>query len=160
MMADIKQKLYLFLATGCWAGFAPAIRGTAGTVVAVLIFLLIGSHVWVHLFVLAFLLLVSLPLGDWAERYWQKKDPQHFVLDEIVGYLIGVLLIPAWDTWVTALAGFVVFRLFDGGKPYPIRRLERVRGGAGIVLDDVIAGVYTNLALRVAVWASQLLLAG
>ncbi|MBI2191190.1 MAG: phosphatidylglycerophosphatase A [Planctomycetes bacterium] len=148
------KKAFLFIATGCYVGLTPRFPGTLGTLVAIPIFLLVGPAPPVHLTLALVLLVIAIPLGDWAERHWGCKDPQAFVLDEIVGYLFGVLLIP-WPPAKTLLWGFVLFRVFDGLKPYPIRRIERLSGGAGIVLDDLLAGVYTNLALRFLAWLTS-----
>lgn len=75
-----------------------------------------------------------------------SNDPQEVVIDEVVGVLIVFLLGPI--TWMKVLAGFLLFRLFDIWKPYPIRSLERLPRGWGVMLDDVLAGIYANLILR------------
>ena len=84
--------------------------------------------------------LLGRALAPWAEAR-SGKDPQFFVLDEVLGYLVTI----AWVTppsWVALVVGFCVFRLFDITKPPPVKRFERIRGGDGILLDDVVAGIY------------------
>ena len=93
--------------------------------------------------------LVVTTLGFWsagpAARAMGVKDPPAVVIDEVAGMMIGLALLPA--TWKTYLAGFLLFRTLDIFKPGPIRGLERLPGGAGIMLDDLLAGVLTNLLL-------------
>ena len=78
---------------------------------------------------------------------WEKKDPGEVVIDEIVGYLITMGLIPF--NLIKAIVGFFLFRVFDILKPFPIKRIEQIGGGWGIMLDDVIAGLYAALILRI-----------
>ena len=125
---------------GC-SRFAPGTVGTLGGVL--LAWLLRGTDrylLWTAL-ACAMIYLAGRSLGGWSERYAGKKDPGIFVLDEVIGYLITV----AWITGpsVASLAvGFFVFRFFDIVKPPPARRAEALGGGDGILLDDVVAGLY------------------
>jgi phosphatidylglycerophosphatase A len=84
--------------------------------------------------------------GSVAERHYARTDPGFVVLDEVVGMLLTLLLVPV--TWSGALIGFFLFRAFDIVKPFPARQCERLHGGLGIMADDVVAGIYGNLALR------------
>ena len=94
---------------------------------------------------------IALVLGVWSgeqvARRLRDKDPSLVVIDEIAGMWVTLVALP-WNP-VTVVAGFFMFRLFDVFKPYPARDLERVPGGWGIMLDDVVAGIYANLAVRV-----------
>jgi phosphatidylglycerophosphatase A len=76
----------------------------------------------------------------------ERDDPAEVVIDEVAGILITFFLLPL--SWLQLCFGFVLFRLFDILKPYPVRRLEKLKGGFGIVADDLMAGVYANLCLR------------
>lgn len=125
---------------GC-APFAPGTFGTLGGVAVA--WLLARTELFALWTLLACIGLyaVGQPLGQWAEGYAGRKDPGIFVLDEVIGYLITVL----WTAGPSALgliAAFFVFRCLDILKPWPGRRLERIPGGHGILLDDVAAGVY------------------
>jgi phosphatidylglycerophosphatase A len=95
-------------------------------------------------------------LGVWAasaaERHFGGTDPGPVVIDEVVGMLVTLAFIPVGVT--AAIAGFVLFRIFDVIKPYPADRLEQLHGGLGVMADDAMAGVYANLSLRVAIWLS------
>ena len=99
-------------------------------------------------------LALSIWVAHLAETVFSEKDPQIVVIDEIAGLLVAMAAVPLRPGYV--VAGVVLFRLFDIMKPFPANRInDRMTGGAGIVLDDVVAGVYANLVLQ----AARLLLA-
>ncbi|MGH9601733.1 MAG: phosphatidylglycerophosphatase A family protein [Terriglobales bacterium] len=89
--------------------------------------------------------LLGIPAATIVARESGRKDPQIVVVDEIAGQLVSLIGVAV--SWKAFLAGLVLFRIFDILKPPPVRRLERITGGAGIVLDDLMAGVYARLAL-------------
>jgi phosphatidylglycerophosphatase A len=138
----------LFLAAGFGAGYVPIAPGTAGTLVAIPIFLVLSSIPFplYELTILTFFFFASWISGE-AERCWGRKDHPRIVIDEIVGYLITMLWLP--KTTLFTILGFFLFRFFDIVKPPPIRLLEKVKGGYGVVLDDVLAGVYANIILQI-----------
>ena len=145
-----REHAILFLATGFFIGRIPFAPGTFGSLVGLpLCFLLskLGSGlsaVFVALFISG-----AIGLSSAAEKYLKQKDPAAIVIDEIAGMLVTFMSLPF--NLQTAVFGFVLFRVFDILKPFPIRLLERnVGGGVGIVMDDVLAGLYTNLILRLA----------
>ncbi|MBN1365427.1 MAG: phosphatidylglycerophosphatase A [Syntrophaceae bacterium] len=142
----MNEKLITFLATGFGSGLAPFAPGTAGTLVGVLICLLCIPMPWILrlLFVFA-LLAVSLYVTEHAESIYKKKDDQRIVIDEIIGFQITML--PAAINVLSLCAGFVLFRFFDILKPFPVKNLQRLRGGLGIVADDVAAGIYAGIVL-------------
>jgi phosphatidylglycerophosphatase A len=138
------NKLKLAVVSCGFLGCSPVAPGTAGTLGGVAIaWILSGTRLfplWA-LLVCAGLYVLTQPLGEWAERYAGRKDPGIFVIDEVIGYLITVL----WTSGPSLLAlavAFFVFRLFDILKPPPARAMERIPGGHGILLDDVVAGVW------------------
>ena len=85
-----------------------------------------------------------------AEHHLHTEDPGPVVIDEVMGMLITMFMNPGG--WVVAIAGFLLFRLFDIVKPFPARRLEKLPGGTGIMADDAMAAVYANVALRLVIW--------
>jgi phosphatidylglycerophosphatase A len=140
-------RLILLLASGLGAGFSPFAPGTAGTLVAIPIELLLSpirSPVY-ELTLLTFFFFSSW-IAERAQNHWQKKDDQRIVIDEIMGYFLTMLWIP--KTLLFISVGFLLFRLLDIVKPFPCRPLEKVRGGFGVVLDDVFAGIYANIGLQ------------
>ena len=142
------NRFFLFLASGFGAGYAPIAPGTAGTLVAIPIFLVLSSIPFplYELTILTFFFFASWISGE-AQRSWGRKDHPRIVIDEIMGYLITMLWLPR--TILFIILGFLLFRFFDIVKPPPIRILERVKGGYGVVLDDVLAGIYANIILQI-----------
>jgi len=149
-MATAFRGPVLFLATGCGAGYAPLAPGTAGSAVGVLLFYLLSPLplIW-YLAIIAAVTLAAIWCAGKAEKILGTNDPQQVVIDEIAGQLITLAALPAH--WTYMLGGFLLFRLLDIIKPWPANTINRdMHGGAGIVLDDVVAGVYANLLLQIA----------
>ena len=141
------NRFILLLASGLGAGFSPFAPGTAGTLVAIPIELLLSpirSPVY-ELTLLTFFFFSSW-IAERAQNHWQKRDDQRIVIDEIMGYFLTMLWIPKTLHFISV--GFLLFRLLDIVKPFPCRQLEKVRGGFGVVLDDVFAGIYANIGLQ------------
>lgn len=138
------NRFKLFLVSSGFLGCSPWAPGTVGTLGGVAIaWALSGTELYLAWTALACaaIYLIGRSLGPWSERYAGKKDPGFFVLDEVLGYLVTV----AWTSGpspLTLVVGFFVFRFFDIFKPGPARRLERLPGGDGILLDDLVAGIY------------------
>lgn len=141
----------IFVATGFGSGFSPVAPGTAGTLVAIPL----GYFVTVSLAAgpaLQALVIVGIgALAIWSAGITAlrlgRKDPGQIVVDEIAGYFVSLAFLPAG--WTTLLAALVFFRFFDIWKPPPCRRAEALPGGLGIVADDLLAGVYANLTIRI-----------
>ena len=127
-------------------GCSPVVPGTVGTLGGVLLAWLIGLYVGnflVGVIVAAIVLyLIGRSLGNWAEEYAGKKDPGIFVVDEVIGYLITIAWVDA-PSYLALVVAFFVFRFFDILKPKLARRMERLGGGDGIILDDVVSGFYS-----------------
>lgn len=143
------DRLKLALVSCGFLGCAPIAPGTFGTLGGVAIAWGLsfapGFAVW-SVVAAAVIYLIGRSLGDWSEAYAGKKDPGIFVLDEVVGYLVTVWWLGS-PTLLTLVVGFFVFRFFDIVKPPPARRMERLGGGDGILLDDVVAGLYGLAAM-------------
>lgn len=150
---DWFDRTQMWLATGAGAGYVPLAPGTAGSLLSAGLFALArwqitsDKFLYGHLAALLPLLFIGVWAGTGAERILQRRDPPQVVIDEILGQQICYLALPVleWKSW---LAGFILFRAFDIAKPFPIRRLERAPGGWGLMLDDVLAGIYAWAALR------------
>lgn len=141
---------YMITATGVFSGFSPWASGTMGTVVAIPIYLLFFQAGWFPYLILALVLFgIGLQGANKIEEATEQQDSGIIVIDEIVGYLITMLFLPLH--WFLIILGFFVFRLFDIVKPYPIRKIDenmQLRG-FGVMLDDVLAGVYANIGLQI-----------
>ncbi len=166
----------LALAT-CGVGFIPLAPGTWGSLLGVFLWasvLRVGaaihrfadSNSWTSLqaeslcMMLAVLALAGLTYaGVWAasrvERLTERKDPGIVVIDEVVGQLITFLFVPRGTGVWTIVAGFFLFRLFDIWKPYPVRRLEILESGLGVMADDVLAGIYAAAVMSLLVFISS-----
>ncbi len=145
--------------TGLYTGYCPVAPGTAGSLLALLIYVLeyvVFGHIsWaVNLIVVLVMLYPSIKLGDAGEDFFERKDPSEVVLDEMMGYWISVLFYPF--SWKIALLAFFLFRLADIVKPYPANKLQQLKGGYGIMIDDFIAGIYANLAILCILFFSNL----
>ena len=138
----------MFIATGFYTGYLPKAPGTWGTVVAFpLHFLLIRLAPQNYFLALGLILLVAIATAGSAEKIIDRKDPGVIVIDEIIGMLIALINCPLNP--FALLSAFVLFRLLDIVKPFPISWVDRrLNGGAGIVMDDVIAGLFTFLAVQ------------
>jgi len=137
----------IWVATGGYSGYAGIVPGTVGSFVGLLVYLPLAARpIWVSLIGAAALFFIGVFAAMRVEEIWRIKDPKPVVIDEIVGMWIALLLIP--QDVVFFGAAFVLFRLFDVIKPFPARQAELLNGGWGVMLDDVIAGIYANAALR------------
>ena len=136
-----------FIATVFFVGLIPFAPGTFGTL-AGMIFIWVAkpSFTWQLI-----ILIVTLPIGIWvsgvAENAFGQKDCSHIVIDEFVGYLCSIIFLPLTPTFM--IAAFFLFRFFDILKPPPIRMIEKLGGGAGVMFDDVAAGIITNILLQI-----------
>ena len=145
-------RLAVFLATAAYCGYAPVAPGTFGSAAGLVVYLL----VWFtkSRLVETALIAVVFVIGVWsathAERYFGGVDPGPVVIDEVLGMLVTLAFVPVGLSG--ALAGFVIFRILDVLKPWPANRLESLHSGAGIIADDAMAGVYSNLCLRLLIW--------
>jgi len=139
----------VMLATGFGVGYSPIAPGTMGTLLSIPIYLFLSQipSPLYELTLLTFFFLASW-ISEQAQKYWATRDDQRIVIDEMMGFLITMLWIPRTIFFISM--GLILFRFFDILKPFPIRRLEkRWKGGFGVVLDDVAAGVYVNIILQI-----------
>jgi phosphatidylglycerophosphatase A len=146
--ARLFDKVALILSLWFGAGLLPGMPGTFGTAGAIPLYLLIGFF---HTRYQALFLLIIIIGAIWSSHRSQcilgTVDPHEIVIDEVAGFLLSIIFIPF--TVRNLIAGFFLFRFFDILKPPPIKMIEeKVKGGCGIVLDDLAAGVYTYLSLR------------
>ncbi len=140
------RHLIRFLATFGYSGLTPKAPGTAGSVVAATIYLLLPpiSHLGFAIATLAIFAVAVWSAGEMEK--WHGHDAQIIVIDEAVGFLVAISFLP--KTAPVIVAGLLLFRLFDVLKPFPVDASQRWPGGWGVVMDDVLAGIYANLAVR------------
>jgi phosphatidylglycerophosphatase A len=143
----------LWIATVLGIGRIPFAPGTFGSIPGLLLALWLhhlGVPWWSELLVIAVVFAIGTWAADVAERHYQLTDPGLVVVDEVLGMLVTVALIPVNATG--AVVGFVLFRIFDIIKPFPARNFERLPGGLGIMSDDLMAGIWGQVAMRILLW--------
>lgn len=147
------------IATWFYCGYFPKGPGTAGSIGALIAVLPLAlwtvdnRHLFIALPILG--LLPAIWAADRMAKDTGSKDPQTVVVDEVIGQWIALAAVPDLSVWYWWLAAFLLFRALDITKPWPVRPLEKIPGGAGIVLDDVGAGIYAALVLVVLGWFNQ-----
>jgi phosphatidylglycerophosphatase A len=149
----VLTRLAVVVCTFGYIGYFPVAPGTAGSVAGLVLY---GLLRWlqappaVEAAVIALLFGIGVWSGTYAERYFGSTDPGPGVIDEVVGMLITLFMLPA--TWGIVIAGFFVFRVLDVVKPFPARRFESFHGGMGMMADDVMSALYANVAMRILLW--------
>ncbi len=138
--------IFKTLSTFFYAGYFPLIPGTFASMVAAFIFYFIKSRAPVYILLTFFIIILGFLVSGKTERLFNKKDPRCIVIDEVGGMLLSFMFIPC-DIKLIA-TGFFLFRLLDTLKPYPAGPLQNLRGGMGIMSDDIVAGIYTNIILQ------------
>jgi phosphatidylglycerophosphatase A len=140
----------LFFVTGAGTGYLPWAPGTAGTLVAIPLSLGLNRIAGASLYLALLTLVAFIAVASWlckkGEEIFQAKDCSKIVIDEIAGFMVANFASPAGLK--PAILAFLLFRFFDIIKPYPARRAERISGGLGVILDDLIAGVYAFAIVR------------
>ena len=150
-----RQRLALALATWFYSGYAPVAPGTTGSILAWTMAWFVVHRLGLPAWTLAVAALVLTPVAIWssnaASSLFATRDPSRVVIDEVVGQWIALAAAAtgSWPQWIAALA---LFRLFDIAKPFGIRRLEALRGGLGVVADDVAAGTCAMIGVALIRW--------
>lgn len=144
---------YMYPAEGFGLGKLPVAPGTWGTLGGVLLYLpgIFYLPGWLLAVLVILLVIGAIPVCNWSSLYMAQHDPQNVVIDEIIGIWIALWPV-TWlhsgvTVWTGIIIGFVLFRFFDITKFFPANVLETLNGGWGIVFDDLIAGIYTNIGL-------------
>lgn len=145
----LRDNAVMFLATGFYIGNIPFAPGTFGSLIALpLCFALTGISLAPAMLGTLFFILFAVCIADAAEKILKQNDPSCIVIDEIAGMMVTLIGLPFNP--ITVLIGFIIFRILDILKPFPIRNLDkRIPGGLGVVADDVAAGIIANLLLRI-----------
>lgn len=141
------QHILKNIATLGFIGYIPYAPGTFGTLIGLIFFLLLKPSLSLHLIILVFIISLGIYASSAAEKILDQKDSSKIVIDEFAGFLVSVLYLPNAQSLL--LPAFLLFRFFDIIKPLGIRKLERtLTNGTGIMADDILAGIYTNILLQ------------
>lgn len=150
MGVKIVRFITIYIASLSFVGYIPLFPGTFGTLIALPLYFYLSKisiSVLMHSLILILLLIGGGIICHLSERYFSQKDPSQIILDEFLGYLVAVFLIPF--SLKNVLLSFFLFRFFDIRKPFFISKLQVISGGAGVLADDIAAGIMTNLFLQV-----------
>ena len=144
----MKEHITILLSTFFYLGKIPVAPGTFGTLGAIPLYYILIFYLdkFEYLFVTIIVVLLSVILSNMAAKVFNDEDPNEVVIDEVAGFLTTMVFIPFSITNV--FVAFILFRFFDITKPFPSRQLEGLRGGLGIVLDDIAAGIWANICLQ------------
>jgi len=133
-----------------YLGYAPLMPGTVASAAAVGLYLLCRNNFYLHTILLVITTIVGFLLCGKAERIFKEKDSPKIVIDEVAGVLLSFWALPGVDP-ILILAGFFTFRALDAFKVYPANLLEKLSGSVGIMSDDLLAGLYTNIMLQIVI---------
>lgn len=142
----VRDSAVTAITTFFYLGFLPLIPGTFGSIAGLGIFFIVKDCITAYIAVTLGLMILGFLLSGRAEEVLKKKDHRSIVIDEVCGMLLSLCFLP-YDLKIVVI-GFFIFRLLDTVKPYPADRLQDLKGGAGVMSDDIVAGVYTNLILQ------------
>lgn len=143
-----KKIIIKALSSFFYVGHLPLIPGTFASIVGAYLFYLVKDSAGLYLSISAALLILGFWVSAKAEEVFAIKDPKYVVIDEVSGIFLSLLFMPYYDLKVIFCA-FLLFRILDTLKPYPVWAMQRLKGSAGIMLDDIIAGIYANIVLQV-----------
>lgn len=141
-----QQALIKVISSCLYLGYSPIIPGTAGSLGGLAIYLLVRDNSALYLISMVSIIALGFGVCGKAERIFGERDSGKIVIDELSGILVAFLAIPFNLSYL--IIGFLLYRSLDVIKPYPLKRLERLPGSLGIMLDDIFAGLYTNFILR------------
>ena len=144
----IRQEIIKLISTFFYTGYLPLIPGTFGSMAGLLVFYLIKDNTSVFALVTFVILILGFAVTSEAENIFRRKDASCIVIDEVSGMLLSLLFLP-YSARVVVIA-FFLFRILDTLKPYPAGRLQNLKGSLGIMSDDIVAALYTNIILQLA----------
>jgi len=151
----VSDKLVKMLSTWFFVGNIPGAPGTAASAVAVLMAIIFSTNTILYIFVFTIVTILGFKVSGRMEEILDRKDPGCIVIDEVAGIMVALFLLPL--TWPIVITAFFLFRAFDMFKIYPVNKFEQIHGGAGVMIDDLVAGLYTNIVMQIAVrWAGIL----
>jgi phosphatidylglycerophosphatase A len=150
----MRDKCVKLLATFFYIGYIPVAPGSMASAAGLLLFILFYQSLTAYVVLTAVIVISGFLVSGSMEKISGKTDPSCIVIDEVAGVLIAFFLLP--KTTAVLWTGFFLFRAFDMFKIYPVNKFEEIKGGAGVMMDDIIAGVYTNITMHAALRLTQL----
>jgi len=145
-MCSGEQKVIKLVTTCFYIGYLPLMPGTYASMLGVLLYVLVKDSAYAYGSMVLLVTGAGFLFSGRAEKAFSEKDSSKIVIDELSAMLLCFCFVKFYT--VNLIAGFILFRIFDIVKPYPIRNLQKLHGSAGIMLDDIVAALYTNISLR------------
>ncbi len=145
----MSDKLVKMFSTWFYVGDLPGAPGTAASAVAVLMTVIFAPNTFLYILVTIAVTVLGFAVSGRMETILDRKDPGCIVIDEVAGVMIAFFLLPL--TWPVIITAFFLFRAFDMFKIYPVNKFEEIEGGTGVMMDDLVAGLYTNIVMHLAV---------
>jgi phosphatidylglycerophosphatase A len=155
LVSLIKKYVSYSICTVLGIGYFPLAPGTFASILAALIFYLIQPHTSTLIFTITIAFCCGILFSKEVEKN-DGKDPGHIVIDELAGQWLTFLLLPKM-TFLIILAGFFLFRLFDIMKPFGINRIQNMKNGWGVMMDDILAGLYSNIIIHILILTGLIL---
>ena len=143
----IRKTIIKIISTFFYIGYLPFIPGTFGSIAGIFLYYLLKDSISIYTIFSCILIILGFLVSGPAERMLNKKDASCIVIDEVCGMLLSLIFLP-YNIKIVVLA-FILFRILDALKPFPLDRLQRLKGGPGIMADDLVAGLYTNIILQI-----------
>ena len=146
-MDKLQEKLVKSFAS-LFVGYSPVAPGTFGTLIGIPLYLILYPQgIKIYIIFTTLFIILGIEISSLAETIFDEHDSPKIIIDEIAGFLVTMLFIPLNIKFI--LLGFILFRIFDIWKPVPISHLQKFPGGIGIMADDILAGIYSNIILQV-----------
>lgn len=142
------ERLTKIISTFFYIGYFPLAPGSLASVAGMFIYFWLHQNIAVYILLWIVITVLGFKAGDKMEKIVGEKDPSCVVIDEVSGVMLAFFMLPL--SWPVAWTGFFLFRAFDMFKIYPSNKLEKIPGGVGIMMDDIVAGIYTNITLQIA----------
>ncbi len=149
----MSDKMIKMLATWFYVGNAPFAPGSMASIVGAAMAVFLANNLFFFFVVLIAVCVLGFMVSGRMEEILNKKDPGCVVIDEVAGVMIAFFMLPA--QWNIIIVAYFLFRAFDMFKIYPVNKFEELGGGTGIMMDDIVAGIYTNVVMHLAIrWAN------
>jgi len=145
----MSDKIVKMLSTWFYVGYLPFAPGTAASAVGVLIAIICSLNIFLYVLVLLVVIILGFIVSGRMEEILDQKDPGCIVIDEVAGIMCAFFLLPL--TPVVVITAFFLFRAFDMFKIYPVNKFEQLESSTGVMMDDIIAGIYTNIVMQFAI---------
>ncbi len=143
---NMRSLIIKTVSTFFYLGYLPLIPGTFASIAGIFLFFLIKDSIFIYILSTLLFIVLGLLVTGRAEKIFNQKDARYIVIDEVAGMFLALVFIP-YDIRSVTIA-FILFRILDALKPYPADKLQNLEGSIGIMSDDIVAGLYTNIILQ------------